>query len=354
MALGDISGLLDPLIVKASELAGAFVPMGQTFLALAVTLAILFAAYDWWLGAVSSALGELVHAGLVLTIPLALLSGWNGYMKTFTNFFSQEMTAPIVAVSGTGSGPSAVKTAITKLTDSMFPNARTVASGGTPKTAWEEVKAVLTGETSVGGAIFSSLTAAFFEMLLFLIALVVSFALLFALYGPLLALQLGVIFGPLLVAWMPFRPLSNLAQTWLRFMLTNGAALVVGITMAILASSVISEYSDNMILLGNNPDLTWYEELGAKFGGFMASTTVIIFVAFMLFRADDIASAMIGGGAAGGGAVGGVIMNRLASVKSPKPEQKPPMKTTGGGGGPPPGGGGGGGAKPPVGPVNVK
>lgn len=352
MALGDISGLLEPLIVKASEMGGAFVPMGLTFLALAITLTILFAVYEWWLGGVSGASAKLVHAGLVMVIPLTLLAGgWTGHMKTFTNFFSQEMTAPIMSVSGAGSGPDAVKTAITKLTSSMFPNARAVEAGGTPKTAWDTIRDVVTGEESLGGAMFSALTSAFFEMLLFFIAIVVSMALLFALYGPLIALQIGVIFGPLLIAWMPFKPLAHLSQAWFRFMLANGAALVVGITMAVLGAGVISDYSDQMAMMGKDENLSWAAELGAKFGGFMASTAVIIFVAFMLFRADDLASAMIGGGGAGAGGIGGAIMSRIAATRSPQMKPQGPQGPRSPGGPPRPpgggGGGGGGGPKPP-------
>lgn len=317
MALGDISGLLSPLIERAAAMSGAFVPLGQTFLALSVAMSVMFAVYEWWLGGgVSDALARLTRAALILIIPLALLFGWSGYMKTFTEFFSKELTAPIVAVDGSGSGPEAVKTAITKLSQSMFPNTRKVDERST----WEKVRDFIVSEESIGGAVLSSLTAALFEMLLFSIALVVSLALVFALYGPLLALQLGVIFGPLLIAWMPFQPLSHLARSWFTFMLSQGFALVVGVTIAILGAGVIGDYSDQMLAMARDPSLPWYTEIGVQFGGFMASTAVIVFVGFMLFRADDIAAAMIGGGGAGMGGVGAAVMGRLKAGGSPRPE----------------------------------
>lgn len=320
MALGDISGLLSPLVERAAAMSDALVPLGKTFLALSVVMSLMYAVYDWWLGGVSDALARLTRAGLILIIPLTLLFGWNGYMKTFTEFFSKELTAPILAVDGSGSGPEAVKGAITKLSQAMFPNTREVDGRST----WEKVRDFITSEESIGGAILSSLTEALFEMLLFGVAIAVSMALLFALYGPLFALQLGVIFGPLFLAWMPFQPLSHLARNWLTFMLSQGVALVVGVTVAVLAAGVISDYSDQMLAMARDPSLPWYDEIGAQFGGFMASTAVLAFIVFMLFRADDIAAAMIGGGGAGMGGVGGAIMSRIAAIK-PKPTGTTPQ-----------------------------
>lgn len=309
-------------------MSGALVPLGKTFLALSVVMSFAYAVYDWWLGGVSDALARLTRAGLILIIPLTLLFGWSGYMKTFTEFFSKELTAPIVAVDGSGSGPEAVKNAITKLSQSMFPNTRKVDE----RSAWEKVRDFIVSEESIGGAVLSSLTAAFFELILFAIALVVSLALVFALYGPLLALQLGVIFGPLLLSWMPFQPLSHLSRSWFTFMLSQGFALVVGVTIAVLGAGVISDYSDQMLAMASDPSLPWYAEIGAQFGGFMASTAVIVFVGFMLFRADDIAAAMIGGGGASMGGVGAAVMARIKATRgTPGTKPKPPAKPPSGG-----------------------
>lgn len=329
MALGDVAGLLQPLIDTAASMSSAFVPMGRTLLALSIILALGFAVYDWWMGEAGGALARAVRAGLILTIPLFLFYGnnWTASMKTFSNFFSTELTAPIMKAAGQQSGPEAVKSAITKLSQSMFPNTRHVDDRST----WEKVRDFLMSEETLGGALFSSLTEAFFELVLFVISLFVSMALVFALYGPLLALQIGVIFGPLLLAWLPFGPLSHLSKSWFQFMLTQGFALVVGVTIAILGAGVIEDYTDQMMMMARDPSLPWYEEFAAQIGGFMASTSVIVFVGFFLFRADDIAAALIGGGGAGSSGVGAVIFSRMTGGrpggKPPKPE--PPK---GGGG----------------------
>lgn len=327
MALGDIAGLLNPLITSAEALHTAFIPAALTMLALSFSLALIFAVYSWWMGEVSGALARITRAGLILIIPLTLLSGsnWKDTMDATAKFFSAGLTQPILGTSGATSGPEAISATITKLSRSMFPNARNPDQ----RTALEKGIDFVTSNESVGGMLVSALTQALLELILFALAILLSVALIFALYGPLLALHLGIIFGPLLIAWMPFGPTSHLARNWLQFMLSQGFALVVGITIAMIAVSSIETFTDTMAKMSHDPNMPLAQELAAKIGGFMASAAVIIFTAFMLFRADDIAAAMIGGGGAGAGGVGAVIMSRLSAGRMPKLPNGPP---------PPPGG----------------
>lgn len=317
MAIGDIAGLLNPLITSAEALHTVFVPTALTMLALAFSLAVIFGVYEWWLGEASGALARVTRAGLILIIPLTLLYGsnWKDTMDTATKFFSAGLTQPILNSNGGNmTGPEAISATVTKLSKSMFPNARKPDE----RTAGEKVKAFVESNKSLGGMLVSALTQALLELILLLLAILLSVALIFALYGPLLALHLGIIFGPLLIAWMPFGPTAHLARNWLQFMLSQGFALIVGITIAMIAVSSIEAFTDSMTLMGRDPNMPLHQELAAKIGGFMASAAVIVFVAFMLFRADDLAAAMIGGGGAGQGGVGGAIMGRFAAMKMPK------------------------------------
>lgn len=318
--MGDLAGLLDPLIATAISLDGAFVEIGRVMLALALTLSILFSVYSWWLGDVAGASARLARAALVFIVPFTLLTGdhWKTTMGATTHFFTASLTRPVL---GSTSGADTVKNAIDKISKSMFPNARK-PDAQKPST-WEQVRAVMSGEQSVGGALFSALTEAFFEVVLFAIALFFSIALVFALYGPMLALHVGAIFGPLLIAWMPFPPLAHLARSWLSFMLAQGLAVVVGVTLAVICASVVESYTASMVVMGHDPALPWYEELAAKIGGFMSSSAVILFVAWMLFKADDIAAALVGSGGVGSGGIGAVIVNKISSARLPKKPEKP-------------------------------
>lgn len=311
MALGDVAGLLDPLIEKAASMSGAFVPLGQTFLALALVITIALAVFDWWMGSVSGALSRITRGALVLILPLALLLNWSPWMQTTTKFFTTELTAPIVNAAGVGNAGEAVKTAIEKLNTAMFPSAQ--KDDG--KSAWSKAWEFVTGDASIGKALVGSLTQLLFDAILFFISGLVAFALLLALYGPLLALQLGVIFGPLLVAWLPWQPMSHLFHNWLRFMLANGFSLVIGVTLATLGAGVIGDFATQMATIGADPELPWYMELMVRAGAFMSSAAVIIFVAFYLMRAEDIASSLIGGGGSGSGAAAGSMMHGAKNLR---------------------------------------
>ena len=321
MALGDIAGLLEPLITSAEAMHTVFIPIALQMLALSFALAIIFAAYAWWMGEVSGALARITRAGLILIIPMTLLAGdnWKNTMDATAKFFSAELTQPILKTGGATSGTEAISETITKLTNSMFPNSRNPDA----RTAYEKIKNFVSSNESFGGMLVSALTQALLELILFALAILLSVALIFALYGPLLALHIGIIFGPLLIAWMPFGPMAHLARNWLQFMLSQGFALVVGITIAMIAVSSIEAFTDSMAMMSRDPNLPLAQELAAKIGGFMASAAVIVFTAFMLFRADDLAAAMIGGGGAGAGGVGAVIMSRMAATKMPTPKAPP-------------------------------
>jgi len=322
MALGDISGLLSPLITSAEAMHTVFIPIALKMLALAFVLALLFAVYQWWLGEVSGALSRITRAGLILVIPMSLLAGdnWKSTMDATGKFFSDGLTQPILKTGGATSGPEAITETINKLTTSMFPSARTPDE----RTAYQKVKDFVTSNKTFGGMLVSGLTQAFIELVLFVLAIIMSVALIFALFGPLLALHIGIIFGPLLIAWMPFGPTAHLARNWLQFMLSQGFALVVGIVIAMIAVSSIETFTDGIAAMSHDPNLPLHQEIAAKIGAFMASAAVVVFVSFMLFRADDIAAAMIGGGGAGAGGVGAVIMSRLSATRMPQTPKTPP------------------------------
>lgn len=328
MALGDIAGLLDPLIDRAAGMSGAFVPLGQTFLSLALVINLTLAIYDWWMGSVSGALSRLTRAAVVLIVPLALLMNWSPWMSTATKFFTTELTTPIAAAGGGSSAEDAVKNAIDKLGSAMFPNAQKTGDG---KSAWTKAWEFITDkDASIGKALIGSLTQALFDLILFFVGGLVGFALLLALYGPLLALQLGVILGPLLICWLPWPPMNHLFHNWLRFMLASGMSLVVGVILATLGAGVISSFAAEMATLGADPALPWYMELTVRMGAFMSSVAVIVFVGYFLMKSEDIASSLIGGGGSGSGAVASGIMHGAKNLggevmRKPKP---PSIKNT--------------------------
>lgn len=338
MALGDVALMLQPMIDSATDLTAAFVPMGRTFLALAVTIAAVFAVYEWWTGNHHGAIGKLTRALVVLSIPLVLLYGdnYSKTMGTVRDFFAVGMTQPIVGGAGKD-GPDVLRNTINTLTTSMFPRMRegqappTAADGGTGGvTGW--IKKTWSDVTSPIDALFRlqvTVRQLLYDGILLIAAWFISLALVVALYGPLLALQVGIIFGPLLIAWLPSPQFSHLAKNWLQFILTQGFTLVVSVAIAVIGSNAITAFAVQMseLAAGGVTEAGFIESLAVQTGGFLASLGVLAFVGLMLLRADNIAAAMIGGNGGGSSAIGAAMLSKINPAKA--------------------GGGGGGGIKKP-------
>jgi hypothetical protein len=145
----------------------------------------------------------------------------------------------------------------------------------------------------------------------------VSLALVFALYGPLLALQVGIIFGPLLIAWLPSPQFSHLAKSWLQFILTQGFTLVVSVTIAVIGANAITAFAVQMdgLAAGGVSESGFIEAMVVQAGGFIASVSVLVFVGIMLFKADSIAGALLGGGGGGSSAVGAALLAKVSPSK---------------------------------------
>lgn len=323
MALGDIALMLQPMVDAAVSKTAVFVPMGRTFLALAVTITAMFAVYEWWTGNHHGSIARVTRALLVLSIPVTLLYGdnYSTTMDTVRNFFASEMTQPLMGGGGQGGGPEVLRNTINTLTTSMFPEMQAAApaadgSGGVVAA----VKSVWANITSPIDALFRlnvTVRQMIYNVLLMVVAGFVSLALIFALYGPLFALQIGIIIGPLLIAWLPSPQFSHLAKSWFQFILTQGFTLVIAVAMAVIGSAAIDVFATQMhgLAAGGVDSSGFIEAAIVQAGGFVASLAVLVFVGLMLFKADNIASAIIGGGHAGGSGIAAGLIARAAPGK---------------------------------------
>lgn len=327
-AIGD---LLTPLLTASATYGDALVPLARTCLALALILATLPAVYSWWAGNVAGATAKVVRAMLIAWLPLFLLSGnnWTTSSGAIAHFFQSEVTAPLSAKGGAAGaeGGDIIKNTITKIGNSIWGGEKGGAAQP-EKSAWEKAKAFFSNPAeAVGSALFGVALDFLFRVILTAIALFLSVALLFALFSPLLMLQIGIIFGPILVCWLPFEPLEGLAKTWLKFMITSGMSLAVGVLLALLAGTSIDSFITTIGAINADPDLPFTMSVAAKLGGFLSNCAVMIFIGVMLFRADSIAGALVGGASGGGGGVGAAIMNRVSkSAKGGKDKPASPKK----------------------------
>lgn len=308
MADSGLAQIIDPMVQAAVSYVPVFVPTGWTFLALALTLSLGFAVYDWWLDSPSGALARCVRSGLMLLVVVTLFNGWAAHMKTFTTFFSAELASPLTK--GASTGGEALGQTINKITTSMFPDARIDRNKSVQEKFWEFIR----DRKNFGEYLFMNLTRALFELILFILSLIIITALVFAFYGPLLALQLGAIFGPLLLPWVIFAPMEGFARAWFKFMVTTGFTLLVALCLGLIAAEAIIVYTDAMASFGKNPNTSWAEEMAGRIGGLVAISGGMIFISLMILKADDIAGAMLSGGAGGG--VAGAAVRTVTSMAS--------------------------------------
>lgn len=316
-AIGD---LLNPLLTASQTYGDALVPLGRRLLALSLVLAALPAVYGWWTGDVSGGVAKLLRAVLIFSIPFALLSGgnWTAATGSLAGFFQAEVTTPLAARGGAAGAAQGdlVKGLITKIGNGIW-GGDLVGAAQSDKSWWEKGKSFFNNPVdALGGAVFGVLIDFLFRLILTAIAIFLAVAMLFALFSPLLMLQIGIIFGPILICWLPFSPLADLARTWLKFMITAGMSLAVGVLMVLLASTSIDSFISVMSTANADPDLPFSMAIGAKLGGFLSNAAVMIFIGVMLFKADNIAAALIGGATEGGG-IGAVIMHKISQIKAP-------------------------------------
>lgn len=294
------------------------------------------AAYEWWMSGAAGGMAKLVRMLIVVSIPATLLFGdnYSKTMNTVRNFFAVGMTSPIIGGDAAGGGPDVLRNTINVLTTSMFPRMRSEApptaakpgGGGGGVVGW--IKETWAGVSGPVDALFRlnvTVRQMLYDGILMIVAGFVSLALVFALYGPLLALQIGIIFGPLLIAWLPSPQFAHLSRSWLQFVLTQGFTLVVAVTVAVIGANAITAFAAQMdgLAAGGVSESGFVEAMMVQAGGLIASLSVLVFVGLMLFKADNIAGALIGGGGGGGSAVGAALMARMTPKSIVKGGKKP-------------------------------
>lgn len=289
-----LAEIINPVVAAAQKYTSVFVPTGWIFVALAITLTAVVIIYDWWMGDPQASIARLVRLGLVAFVVVSVLKSWDYYMQTFISAFANDLAAPL---SGS-SGSAQLSTIIGKIQQSMFPDARKGDSTGI-------LEFVKDGK-SIGQYLMMNITRAVFELILFVVSLIMILCLLLAFYGPALVMQVGAIFGPLLLPWLLFDPLDYLAKSWFKFMVTTGITLLVALCLGLIAATAIESFTDQMAKFGSDPSVTWAEEMSTRISGLVTILSGMVFMSLMILKADAIAGAMTGGDAGGGGVAGAV------------------------------------------------
>ena len=293
--LGDImSAALGSILSAGSGMTGDLVGMGKAFLAFAVLIEIflLIAGY-----LIEPGVQELMASGLLLfvrtAIPAYLILNWPTPLLAMEKFFTNE----VFAVLGVGSAKTIFENGMDTLLPAIGKFMLPFPSSGDIVTLkfWDIPGNTVTYLMDlVGVALVDFLVLVFvggataFLILGFLIAM----------YGPQILILMGLIFGPMLVAWMPFRAASWIARGWYKYMLASCMALIVG---AALASVFISAFA---FLATHFQTAISGQQTAASILTLLVFlvplTAIMLFMVHLVFNFESIAESMSGATGTGG------------------------------------------------------
>lgn len=310
-----IGGFPDEMLRSATALGSVLVGEGMLLLTYAFLATLAISLYRNLIVArgIEELMSDLVRAAVLGSITLALLNNWDGVSQAIPNWVRDS----IINRLSPNNQPHNVIGQFIGIFGEMFRE----------MTAWVGTGARPCGEAQSGifaqlSSLWNSLTLTniidviMMYMSLALAILIISIPLaLFSgimmavLFGNALIIKIAIIFGPVMIAWIPFAPMAWLAMSWLRFMLITTVTLAIAYLIAgLLAGSILPVFRT---LLGTAVNASGIG-LPTIFMG-VTIAIVLLFGAWMLSKADDIASGLIGGGGASNG--GSFIHSMSRSVQ---------------------------------------
>lgn len=345
--------VLDSLIEAAIPYQSALVPTGLTLLGVGTMLTVFWGVYNFLIGdGIEEFVGDMVKTLLIASIPAALLipnGGWNNVASSVERYFTKEVVGALVKAApgrntfSAESKPSEVINGSLQKISEVLATGTLMWSGidggikrgiAINESIYEEGElkdgpllnrgigyvrraGVALKDSAVNlvetawGTMGSLITGPVMAVLMYIMLAILTFALIFTLYVPLVAIKVGIVFGPLLIAWLPFKPLSDLTVQWFKFMMAAGLSYAIGVFMLLLTSGTTRWLANEIERLLNEGSA-----LSALFGGVILVSVLTYFIFKLLSTNDEMASALVGSASVG-------IKPRLPKT-SPKP--KPPPK----------------------------
>lgn len=284
-----LANTIGQLLQELLAMSGTFAGLGLVFMSVAVTLTILFGIYNWWLsGSIQDLVSNFVKIILIVAPLMILLNGWAGYMKTFGNFFYTELPSHL-GVSG-GSPEAVAGDAILKIQQSVkFPD----------PPANSDKKSIL--GIKLPDISMALIYSAIIWTIAFLLNALLIFGILFAVFMPIAGLYIGMIFGPLILAWLPWKPLADMTSRWLGFMIGNGITFVVAIVILKAVSTALASMTTTMNQMAQDSFATG---LAGYVVVSVALFAIYIFALNLMLQANNIAQGMTGGATVGEGLFG--------------------------------------------------
>lgn len=382
----NIASAPESMLNAARGKVGALVGPAQVLLALATLAEATTIAYAWFLsGSVEKMLSGFFRLAIMVAVPLAALgtvggsSNWGAASAVIPSYFQGEIAS---AVSG-GTEPLTVITKLTGLVDKfgrqMLEQIIDKKPPAPPPPAPDKPAPAVAPEVLIGAGEFGALSSvgtastggtfgnvvrsvgnvtllaipnliektnkvlivivayALFLVLVTIPAIILSFVLLANLFGAQILAYVGAIFGPLMIAFLPWQPMSWLFMNWVRYMIITGVSYAIALLLASIAAEGTSTMVDKFIAaldVGGGQVIDFAGILVFYLPMFFATGATLLFMAWLVHKCEDIASALIGGGGAGGGGFIAIASRTLQQIKAPKgPNNKAAPQSGGSGGG---------------------
>lgn len=315
-----IGGFPDQVLKQADSLGGALIGSGMTLLTFSFLAATVTAGYRNLMGngGVESVLTDVFRAMILGVIALALLNNWAAASQAIPAWFKSDVISKLTASTDPASAIGQFYAVFAEMFREM--------------TAWIETGAKPCSESEGGmmaslQSLFDTITLKTFmdvirlyvslaiAILIIIIPLTAFSALLLGvLFGNALIMKIGIIFGPLAIAFIPYTPMAWLATSWLRFMITTGLTLAIAyLVTSILATAMLPVFQTLLKTGVNSQGIG----LATIFMG-ASIALILVFGCILLLKVDDIAQGLVGGGGAGGGgAMAAAAMRSLKLKASP-------------------------------------
>lgn len=309
--IGLIDATIGQLLSSLLNMADTFVGTGYVFLSLAFTLAAISGIYQWWTsGSIQDLVANGVRTLIVIAPLLILFNGWGGYMNTFGDFFYKELPSKMGVTGGTaaqvaGDAMKQISGAV-KFDAGNDSKASSGTSAGNQSAEKQSLWSKFVSAISMAG-----LYSLLIQFLVFILNMLLMFGILFALFMPIASLYIGMIFGPLLLAWLIWRPLADMGARWFSFMISNGINFVVAIVILKAMSGTISAMTTQLNGMAADGFATGLAGLTVTL---IALLAIYIFALNLMLAANNIAQGMTGGAAMGEGLFGKISSGMSAAA----------------------------------------
>jgi hypothetical protein len=332
----------EAMLNAAMGKTGSLLRIGNILLTIAFLAELATLAFGYWMkGSLGDMLGGFLRLSVITAVPLAMLNEWQSAGTLISRLFQHD-----IAGAFGGTTPMDMIDTVLRVVDDFWKDLSAqmlvVKHEATPTQTghsfMDKVRAVgdaLTPDVLSGlvSMIAKLLAAIVFIIFVAIPAAIFALVMLITLYGTQLLTVVGVCFGPIMICWLPWKPMSWTFMSWVKHMIQMGVTYAVAVLIASIASVGITTVGASL------------HNTGDGISGILGVYTLVLpaclmlgvmllYMAHLVNQSNHIASGIVGGGGSGhGGGSGLVVAAAMAASKlkgggkgKPSPPPPPPPK----------------------------